>query len=107
MTVLCFLLLALPTAASAATLSAYCHCARCCGSANAPAANGRPPVVGLTVAGPRWIPLGTWIYIEGIGRRLVTDRLASAFDDRFDLFVANHQTAKQFGVQQRRITLLK
>jgi 3D (Asp-Asp-Asp) domain-containing protein len=100
-------LLALVHSATAATVSAYCHCARCCGIANHPAADGRQPVVGLTVAGPRWIPLGTRIYIEGIGIRIVTDRLALAYDDRFDLFVATHREAKRFGLQQHRITILK
>ena len=108
MKLFCLALFAVAQAAAQdATVTAYCHCARCCGVAYGPAANGHRPIVGLTVAGPRWIPLGTRIYIEGIGLRIVTDRLAPAFDARFDLFVADHRTAQHFGLQRRRITILK
>jgi 3D (Asp-Asp-Asp) domain-containing protein len=88
------------------TVSAYCPCALCCGEANRPAANGHMPLPGVTVAGPRWVPLGTKVYIEGIGIRVVTDRLARPFDNRFDVFVSTHHQAKAFGLQQHRITVI-
>ncbi|HVM51247.1 MAG TPA: 3D domain-containing protein [Candidatus Acidoferrum sp.] len=90
---------------TAATITAYCHCARCCGEAHRAAANGHQPVAGLTVAGPRWIPLGTHVYIEGIGERVVTDRLARIYDDRFDVFVATHEEARRFGRQRHNVRL--
>ena len=88
------------------TVTAYCHCAKCCGRANQPAADGRQPVAGLTIAGPRCIPLGTHVLIEGIGERIVTDRLAPEFDTRFDIYMTTHHAAKQFGIQQLQITIL-
>ena len=93
--------------AATATVAAYCPCARCCGVAGRPAANGRPPVAGVTIAGPRALPFGTRVWIEGIGLRIITDRSALRFDDRFDLFVPDHETAKRFGLKQLRVTILK
>jgi 3D (Asp-Asp-Asp) domain-containing protein len=65
------------------------------------------PVVGLTVAGPRRIPLGTHVLIEGIGERIVTDRLEPRCDNRFDIFMAGHHAAQQFGIHKLQVTILK
>ena len=101
-----FLLSAFPISAFPALVTAYCPCAQCCGRANRPAANGQPPRAGLTIAGPRSIPLGTRVHIEGIGIRTVTDRLARSCDNRFDLFLPTHAAAKAWGLQDRRVTIL-
>jgi 3D (Asp-Asp-Asp) domain-containing protein len=63
-------------------VTAYCHCAKCRGRSGQPTASGKMPVEGITVAGPRKYPLGTRVYIEGIGERTIQDRLARRFDDR-------------------------
>lgn len=86
------------------TVTAYCPCKTCCGKANQPTASGKAPVQGVTVAGPRRIPLGTWVEIEGVGKRRVDDRLARRYDNRFDVFFASHAQAKRFGVRQLRVT---
>ncbi|HEX3800198.1 MAG TPA: 3D domain-containing protein [Verrucomicrobiae bacterium] len=65
------------------------------------------PIAGVTIAGPRNIPLGTRVYIQGLGVRVVTDRLAHRFDNRFDIFMPDHQTAQHFGLQKLTITILK
>jgi len=101
-----FLLSAFPISAFPSTVTAYCHCAQCCGRANRPAANGHPPQAGLTIAGPRSIPLGTRVHIEGMGIRTITDRLARSCDNRFDLFLPTHAAAKAWGLQSRRVTIL-
>jgi 3D (Asp-Asp-Asp) domain-containing protein len=84
-----------------ATITAYCCCPICCGPhATGLAANGRPPVEGETCAGPRSLPLGTIVSIEGVGLRRVTDRTAKRFDGRFDIYFAEHQAAKAFGIRE-------
>lgn len=94
--------------ATAETITAYCTCNKCCGrNASGLAANGKPPVEGVTAAGPRRLSLGTKIKIEGVGIRTVNDRLAKRYDDRFDIYFTNHETAKQFGVKQLKVTVLK
>ena len=87
------------------TVTAYCHCAACCGEAGMPTASGVLPAAGVTGAGPRWVAFGTRVWIEGVGYRTVQDRLHPQYDDRWDIFVADHAAARAFGKQQRRITL--
>lgn len=90
------------------TVTAYCPCRVCCGRwAGGPTASGQRPRPGLTVAGPRALPLGTRVRIEGLGERLVQDRLARKYDARFDVFFASHAEAKQFGRRQLAVEILK
>jgi 3D (Asp-Asp-Asp) domain-containing protein len=87
-----------------AIVTAYCCCSLCCGpKAAGIAANGKPPVEGLTIAGPRSIPLGTRVYIETIGWRTVTDRTAKRFDGRFDIYFRNHADAVKFGKRKLKV----
>ena len=91
-----------------ATVTAYCHCAKCCGVAGQPTANGVMPVEGVTVAGPRSVPFGTRVKIEGWkATYVVQDRLAKRYDDRWDIFMRDHERAKQWGIKQRTITILE
>lgn len=85
------------------TVTAYCPCKTCCGKPNQPTASGRMPVQGVTVAGPRRIPFGTWVEIEGVGRRRVDDRLARRYDNRFDVYFTNHATARKFGIRKLKV----
>lgn len=78
-------------------VTAYCHCALCCGVANQPTASGLYPVPGITVATARSIPFGTRVHIAGIGWRKVQDRTAKRFDGRIDIFMSSHAEAKRFG----------
>lgn len=85
-------------------VTAYCACTICCGpKASGLAANGKKPIEGVTCAAARSIPFGTVIYIEGIGKRVVTDRLAKRYDNRIDIYFNNHNKAKQFGITKRKI----
>lgn len=87
-----------------AIVTAYCGCRLCCGpTAPAPTASGVWPKEGVTVAGPRAIPFGTIVEIEGVGRRVVEDRTARRFDGRWDVFFASHEDARRFG--KRRLTV--
>jgi len=94
------------------TISAYCNagpegCKICCGKwvANNRTASGAKPVAGVTVAASRAIPFGTRIHIEGVGWRTVQDRLAKKYDSRVDLFMADHKSAKNFGIKRLKVTI--
>lgn len=96
------------SAASASTVTAYCSCHRCCGWwGGNKTASGVKPKQGLTVAGPRSLPLGTRVFIEGIGERVVQDRLSKKFDSRFDLFFASHSEAAKFGKRELKVRVIK
>ena len=101
-------ILLLACTVSAETITAYCACRKCCGqSAAGITARGKRPVEGRTVAASRSIPLGTRIYIEGLGWRTVEDRTAKRFDGRVDVYFRSHAEALKFGKQQRTIKINK
>ena len=89
------------------TVTAYCHCAKCCGRAGQSAANGKMPTAGITVAAPRSFPFGTRLLIEGLGERVVEDRQPKRFDDRIDIFMPDHQTALKFGIRKLHVTFIQ
>ncbi len=70
--------------------------------------SGKPPVVGLTVAAdPKVIPLGSLVYIEGVGEREVHDTGGAVKGRRLDLFMASCGEARLFGRQQRQVRVLR
>ncbi len=96
------------SALDASTVTAYCPCHRCCGWwGGGKTASGSKPKQGVTVAGPRGMPLGTRVFIEGIGERIVQDRLSKKYDSRFDLFFASHSEAAKFGKRELRVRVIK
>lgn len=78
-------------------VSAYCHCAKCCGKAHQRTASGRWPVVGVSAAGPRSIPFGTWVWIPQFGWRRIDDRLSKEKDYSIDVFMPTHYSARRVG----------
>jgi 3D (Asp-Asp-Asp) domain-containing protein len=94
------------------TVTAYCACEKCCGRwSGGPTASGKMPVAGVTCAGPRSIPFGTRVRIEGVGERVVQDRLAKRFDNRFDVFFGSdeqaHGKALRFGKRTLKVEVLR
>ena len=88
-----------------AIITAYCACTNCCGAhATGLTAAGRPPVQGITIAGPRAFPLGTKVSIAGHSY-IVQDRTAKRFDGRWDIYFASHKEALKFGKQTNNITV--
>lgn len=84
------------------TVTAYCSCKKCCGKWYVPegkqkTASGAKPTEGVTIAASRKIPFGTKLNIEGVGVRTVQDRLAPRFDNRIDVYFADHERARKFG----------
>ena len=87
-----------------ATITYYCACAKCTPRPVQPTAIGTKPIVGKTIAAPRWVPLGTKVFISGIGWRVVHDRTALRFNGRWDVYVgadrAAHRKALKLGKQK-------
>lgn len=68
-------------------------------------ANSHIPLTYHTIAAPRCIPLGTVVFVEGIGERIVEDRTARKYDGRWDLFVGSESEARKFGKQKHNIRI--
>lgn len=81
------------------TLTFYCPCAGCNGTASGLAANGARLEVGKTIAvDPNVIPLGTRVYIDGIGWRVAQDTGSAIKGRRIDVLVGSHAEAYRLGV---------
>lgn len=76
-------------------ITAYCPCAKCCGSANKPTASGLMPRSGHTIA-MAGVPFGTKLEIMGTVYT-VEDRGTPY--GHADIFMDTHQEALQFGLQ--------
>lgn len=98
-----------PPRVNAATVTAYCACAKCCGVTGGTGltASGKAARQGVTAAASRKIPLGTRIHIEGVGWRVVQDRLAPRFDSRVDVFFNSHAEAQKFGKRNLKVRTTK
>ena len=109
MKLLIFLML-LPWVARAEvkTVTAYCACPKCCGKwADGITASGKPAREGVTVAASRSIPFGTKLRIEGVGVRVVEDRLSKRYDHRVDIYFASHEAARRFGIRRLNVEVIK
>lgn len=85
------------------TIVAYCaeQYPHICGG-NPTTASGEPVTPGVTVAAdPDVMPLGTRIYIDGIGERVVQDTGGAIRGRKIDLAVESHQEAVAWGVQHK------
>lgn len=85
------------------TIAAYCaepyH--HICGG-NPTTASGSPVTPGVTVAAdPAVLPLGTRVYIDGIGERVVQDTGGAIRGRKIDLAVESHREAVEWGVQHK------
>jgi 3D (Asp-Asp-Asp) domain-containing protein len=87
-------------------ITAYCPCPKCCGEwSDGITFSGEKATEGITVAGdPDVLPIGTKIYIEGIGDRVVQDIGGAIKGNRIDLFFNNHQDALNFGKQKLKVS---
>ena len=71
-----------------------------------PCANGNYPTVGKTIA-CNSLPMGTKVYIEGIGERIVEDRGASwHVDNWIDLYLGETQTCINWGKQELNVYII-
>lgn len=95
-----------------AIITAYCAtCTICCGpNPSGINAAGKAPIEGISIAGPRSVPLGTIVRVQIPGLMTnnfkVDDRTARRYDGRWDVFIASHQRAKVFGRQRGTVTII-
>ena len=80
-------------------VTAYCICETCCGKTDGIGAAGNKVEPGVAVAAGQELPLGTELYIDGIGHRTVQDRGSAIGGHELDLLVETHEAALVFGVQ--------
>lgn len=90
------------------TVTAYTASRDECNGDPANTATMSKPVPGYTVAVSRdkLYLLGRKIWVEGMGVYEVTDLMNKRFENRIDILVGSKETAKEFGVQERRVVLL-
>lgn len=90
------------------TVTAYCPCPKCCGEwSDGFTYSGELAHEGVTVAADlNKYPLGTRLYIEGLGERIVQDRGGAINGNKLDVFFYNHEAALQFGRQELRVEVL-
>jgi 3D (Asp-Asp-Asp) domain-containing protein len=69
-------------------------------------ASGRKTERYVTAACPPSIPLGTWIEIEGIGKRRCDDRGGAIKGRRFDVYMKHLDNALEFGKQELKVIVL-
>ncbi len=61
-------------------------------------ASGKRAQEGRTIAvDPSVIPMGTWVYIEGVGFRRAEDKGGAVKGNKIDVFFENDQAAQRFG----------
>ncbi len=105
----------MPLVITNAIISFYCACSICCSDkplSQRKCANGASPREGLSVAtGRREIPLNsTMIWTNGITYR-IEDRMSRKYDKtniyHFDIFIGNHQQAKQLGRLHNQTIIIK
>jgi 3D (Asp-Asp-Asp) domain-containing protein len=70
-------------------------------------ASGKRVKQGVTVACPPHIELGTWIEIEGIGKRRCDDRGGAIKGNKIDVYMKRVDEAIKFGKQERMVYILK
>lgn len=91
------------------TIVAYCveQYPHICGG-NPTTASGEPVTPGVTVAAdPDVLPLGTRVYIDGIGERVVQDTVGAIQGRKIDLAMESHQEAVEFGRKTAKIYILE
>ena len=86
------------------TLTAYCPCSVCCGKSDGITATGTTAAEGRTIAvDPRVIPYGSTVtlyFADGTSHTYTAEDCGGAIKENLIyVFFADHQTAREFGVQ--------
>lgn len=88
------------------TCSFYCPCRKCSGKWGYRTASGATCEEGTTVAvDRRVIPLGTKLYIEGLGYRIAQDTGVSGH--WIDVFMEDHDECNRNGLQKHKVYIVK
>lgn len=88
-------------------ITAYCANEECCGEwADGITYSGAPVEDGVTIAvDPDVIPLGTRVYIEGVGYRIAQDIGGAVKGHHIDLYFDDYQDALEWGRQTRLVII--
>lgn len=74
-------------------LTGYCPCTHCSDGWGTQTSSGAPATEGVTIAADtRILPLGTKVYIEGVGERIVQDVGGAIKQYKIDIFVNDHNS---------------
>ena len=88
-------------------VTAYCACPLCCGKSDGITFSGRQALANHTIAvDPAVIPLGSQVYLEGLGIFTAEDVGSAIKGRKVDLFMNEHHQAVLFGVKMIRAFLL-
>lgn len=93
--------------------TAYDNCPICTGKTEDDPAfgitsSGIPATPERTIAvDPEVIPIGTWVYIEGLGVYRAEDTGGAIKGNRIDVFMPTHEDALNFGVQEFDVFLVE
>lgn len=72
-----------------------------------PTKAGTQPRVGFTAASdPRVLPIGSIVYIEGLGTRMVHDIGGSVKGRTLDVFMGSCKEAREWGRRKRKVRVL-
>ena len=88
-------------------VTAYCHCAKCCGKSDGITASGTKVKQGRSIAvDPKIIPLGSKVEING--HTYIAEDIGGAVKgNHIDLYFNSHNEALEWGVQYKNIKLVR
>lgn len=90
-------------------LTAYCACELCCGpSAQGVTFSGTTVESGRTLAvDPSVIPIGSLVYIDGLGLRVAEDTGSAIKGNIVDVYFEDHDEALRFGRQTANVVIIE
>lgn len=91
-------------------LTGYCPCYSCSANWGTQTASGSTATEGITIAADtRVLPLGTKVYIEGVGERIVQDVGGAIKGNKIDIFVNHHSNAykQEYNLSNAKLWILK
>lgn len=88
--------------------TAYCGCRKCNGKwTDYPTASGTQMKAGRTIAvDPDYIPLGSRVFIEGMGEYIAEDTGSAIKGKIIDIYFDSHEEAWDFGRQQIKLKVI-
>lgn len=86
-------------------ITAYCPCVKCCGKTDGITATGTKAMEGRTIAvDPNKIPYGTEVLIDG--KTYIAEDCGGAIKgNRIDLYFDSHQSALEWGRQEKEVII--
>lgn len=86
--------------------TAYCSCRKCCGKSDGITASGVRAHKGTIAVDPKVIPLGSRVYIEGMGYFRAEDTGGVIRGNKLDIWFPTHGEALKFGRKKVRVRII-